>query len=168
LFYNGLAQWKTGWATSGEFLSINGSEATDAAYFDVKSGDYGLFNVTGGITTFAMPYSGQEIYLNGLNLISGYDFTVAGQNLTITARNTGFNGYIFEYPIVLNSQSGNSSVFSIIPFSRNTSNLYFNGLRQLNKKDYIEGAFVDLLSGNYYNSSGIQNIYNDNNLYWEE
>ena len=168
LFYNGLAQWKTGWATSGGFLSINGSEVADAAYFDIKSGDYGLFTVTGGMTTFAMPYSGQEIYLNGLNLISGYDFTVAGQNLTITARNTGFNGYIFEYPIVLNGQSGNSSAFSLLPFSRNTSNVYFNGLRQLNKKDYIEGAFVDLLSGNYYNSSGIQNIYDDSNLYWEE
>jgi len=168
LFYNGLAQWRTGWATSGDYLSINGSESTDLAFFDVKSGNYGLLNVTGGLSGFNLQYSGQEIYLNGLNLISGYDFTVNGSNLIITARNTGFNGYIFEYPIVLSAQTGNSSILSAIPFSRNTANVYFNGLRQLNKVDYIEGASVDLLSGNYYNYSGVQNIYNNNNLYWEE
>ena len=168
LFYNGLAQWKTGWFTSGNYLNIDGSELSDLAFFDVKSGDYKLFDVTGGLTSFNIPYSGQQIYLNGLNLISGYDFTCAGTLLTITARNTGINGYIFEYPHVLSPQTGNSSNFTLSKFSRNSSSLYFNGLRQKNKFDYLEGASVDLLSGNYYNNSGIQTIYNDNNLYWEE
>ena len=166
LYYNGLAQWRTGWSTSGDYLYIDGSEVTDLAHFDVKSGNFRIFDVTGGIVTFAMPYSGQEIYFNGLNLVSGYDFTVSG-SLSLLNRNTGINGYIFEYPIVLPSQTGNFNVKTVAPFSRNTTNLFFNGLRQKNRNDYIEGAFVDLLSGNSYNYSGAQNIYDNNDNYWE-
>ena len=167
LFYNGLAQWHSGWATSGDYIYLDGVEADDATYFDVKSGDYRIFDVTGGLTGFNMTYSGQEIYLNGINLISGYDFTVLGSNLFISSRNTGVNGYIFEYPIVLSGQTGNSSSYSMVNFSRNTSNVYFNGLRQRNRGDYIEGAFIDLLSGNYYNYLQTQNVYDNNNNYWE-
>lgn len=166
LFYNGLAQWRTGWSTSGDYLYINGSEASDLAHFDVKSGDFRLFDVTGSLTTFNLTYSGQQIYLNGLNLISGYDFTVSG-SFSLLNRNTGFNGYLFEYPIVLPSETGNFNLKITTPFSRNTSNLYINGLRQKNKNDYLEGAFVDLLSGNFYNYSGIENIYDNNDNYWE-
>lgn len=167
LFYNGLAQWHSGWSTSGDYIYLDGSESADNAYFDVKSGNYGILNVTGGLTGFTLAYTGQEIFLNGLNLVSGYDFLVQGNNINLTVRNTGVNGYLFEYPIVLSGQTGNFAVRQFAPFSRNTSNLYFNGLRQKNKADYIEGANVDLLSGNLYNYSGNQNIYNNNGNYWE-
>lgn len=166
LFYNGLAQWHSGWSTSGNYIYLDGSESPDNAYFDVKSGDSRVFTVTGGLLTFPIVYTGQEIYLNGLNLISGYDFNTSG-TLSLTFRNTGFNGYLFEYPIVLSGQTGNFSVRQLAPFSRNTSNLYFNGLRQKNKADYIEGANIDLLSGNFYNYSGVQNIYDNNGDFWE-
>lgn len=167
LFYNGLAQWHSGWSTSGSYLYIDGSEASDSAFFDIKDGSYAIFNVTGGLTGFGMAYTGQEVFLNGLNLISGYDFIVQGQNINLMNRNTGINGYLFEYPAILTSQTGNFSIKQIPSFCRDTSNLYFNGLRQKNKADYIEGANIDLLSGNSYNKNRIHNIYNDDDEYWE-
>lgn len=167
LFYNGLAQWKVGWRTSGDYIYVNGSQASDIVSFDYKSGDFKIYPVAFGSGSFYMPYSGQEIYLNGLNLISGYDFSVSGETLIINNRNADISGYIFEYPVVLDKETGNFSIKTLNKFGKDSANLYFNGLRQRNKQDYIEGAFVDLLSGNFYNDFEVQNIYNDNNLYWE-
>ncbi len=58
------------------------------------------------------------------------------------------------------------SVWSRTPFQRDTSNLYFNGVRQENYSLYIEGAAIDLLSGNSFNPNQCAAIYSNSNLFW--
>lgn len=167
LYLNGVAQAGSGWSVTGDYLIVSGALDGDAGTWDLKSGDKKSFAVSVGVTGFAFSYSGQEIYLNGVNLISGYDFVVTGSILSITNRNTGINGVIFEYPIVLSSQTGTFNLLTGIPFWRNTSNVYFNGVRQQNRVLYVEGAIYDLLSGNSFNYSGAENVYDGSNAYWE-
>lgn len=167
LFYNGVGQSNFGWITTGDFIIISGAIYNDLAFFDIKSGNKLVFQVTGGLTGYSFNYSGQEIYLNGVNLISGEDFVLNNGIVNITNLNTGITGYIFEYPIVLNFQTGNTGMKILQGFQRNTSNIYLNGIRQPNKLAYIESAKFDLLSGTYFNYSGVESIYDNTDLYWE-
>lgn len=167
LFYNGVAQANSGWSVTGNYLLLDGAMDGDAVFLDLKSGDKKMYAVNGGLTGFLFVYSGQEIYLNGIDLISGYDFLMSGQTLNLTNRNTGVNGNIFEYPVVLAYQTGSYSVKTGTSFWRNTASVYMNGVRQQNREGYIEGAVYDLLSGNSFNYSGVVNIYNNNDLYWQ-
>ncbi len=168
LYYNGVGQANSGWVVSGLFLTISGTSAGDVATFDLKSGDKRSFVVAGGNTGFSFsPFSGQEIYLNGINLISGYDYVLNGSTLNLTNRATGVNGDIFEYPIVLTPRTGNASMMTGLPFWRNTSNEYLNGVRQQEYFLYTEGALYDLLSGNQFTYSGVVPIYDGSQLFWE-
>lgn len=167
LFYNGVAQANSGWSVTGDYLILTGADTIDSAFYDLKSGDKKSYDVTGLLTGFGFVYSGQEIFLNGINLISGYDFQMSGSILNLTNRNTGIGGNIFEYPIVLGHQTGSFSVKTGTKFWRNTSNVYQNGVRLLNRVGYIEGAVFDLLSGDSFNYSGVVNIYDNTNLYWD-
>lgn len=166
LFYNGIGQANAGWTVSGTYLLVSGAQSIDTATFDLKSGDKKVFNVTGGLTGYAFTYSGQEIYLNGVNLISGYDYVLTSGILNLTNANTGITGYIFEYPIVLAPQTGASALITGGPFWRDTSNVYLNGVRQVNRLFYVEGAVFDLLSGQYFDNDYISEIYDNNDFYW--
>ena len=139
----------------------------DLATFDLKSGNKNIFTVTGGLTGFAFSYSGQEIFLNGVNLVSGYDFVLNGGILNLTSQNTGISGYIFEYPIVLTPRTGTSPMITGSLFWRNTSNIYLNGVRQPNYRTYIEGGIFDMLSGQSFNNSNLIELYDNDDFYWE-
>ncbi len=165
LYMNGIGEANSGWYTSGTSIFFSGSDTIDDIFLDLKSGDKKSYRITGNAYVFQ--YSGQEIYLNGVNLISGLDFTVNGSTLTLTSRNTGVSGEIFEYPIVLNYTTGSFSVKTGLNFLRNTSNIYLNGIREQINKYYIEGGIFDNLSGNYYNNLNQVSIYNNNGLFWE-
>lgn len=167
LYLNGIGQAGSGWSVTGTYLFVTGTSISDVATFDLKSGDKKSYPVAGGQTGFLFPFSGQEIYLNGVNQISGYDYVVTGSLVNLTARATGINGDIFEYPIVLTPRTGNSTLVTGGPFSRSTSNEYLNGVRQQLGSLYIEGGTYDLLSGNQFTYSGVTPIYGDDNLYWE-
>lgn len=165
IFYNGQAQGNMGWLWSGNYIIITGATANDILFIDNASGTKNTFPVT-GVNSFPFIYTGQEIYLNGVNLISGYDFTFSGTNLVLTGSNTGITGYIYEYPIFQKIHTGNYSEKTGIRFDRDSSMVYLNGIRNGLGLDYEEGAVYDMLSGNYYNKQAIITIYNDNNLYW--
>ena len=158
-YLNGLAQFNSGWYINSGILYISGNNLSDVLIFDIKYGDKNTGNL--------IYYSGQQLFLNGINLISGYDFIKNGDSLIITGNNTGIDGILFDYPIILNYITGNNSViYSGIRFSRNTSILYINGIRQINKNDYIEGSLNDLITTNYYNQNINNLIYNNDNLFW--
>ncbi len=167
LYWNGVAQANSGWYFTGSYLIISGATAVDLAFYDLKTGDKRSYPVAGGAATFVFSYSGQEIYLNGIDLISGYDYTVTGSLLSLTARNTGVIGQIFECPIVLPSQTGQMTLVTGAPFGRNTANVYLNGVRQPNYVTYIEGGQFDLLSGNFFNSYYIASLYGNDDFFWE-
>jgi len=168
MFLNGIAQANQGWFLSGNNLLMTGVNNSDILFIDNKVGNQNVFAVTGGNLAFPFNYSGQEIFLNGVNLISGLTFISTGTGITLTGNATGITGYVFEYPIVLVFNTGNYSLLSGQKFDRDSSNVYLNGVRQGNGIDYIEGSVWDMLSGNYFNNT--QNyqtiIYNDNNNYW--
>lgn len=169
VYWNGIAQAGSGWSITGNYLIVTGTQPSDIIWLDLKSGSKKSYPVAGGQTGFQFAYSGQEIYLNGVNLISGYDYLVtAGTGVYLTARNTGVNGDIFEIPIVLTSTTGRFTIqVNTQPFWRDTSNVYLNGVRQEEDSLYIEGSPFDLLSGQFFNYSGVVSVYNDNELYWE-
>ncbi len=167
LFYNGVAQANSGWSISGLYLTISGSATTDIATLDLKSGNKQVFDVTGGLTGFPFNYSGQNIYLNGVDLISGRDFILNAGTLNLTSFQTGISGYVFEYPTVLTYSTGSYSERIVPSFWRNTSAIYFNGIRQIKNSDYIEGATFDLFSGNSYNPINTSIMYNNTDQYWE-
>lgn len=166
LYYNGVGQAGSGWSTTGFFIIVTGTSDRDIITFDLKSGNKLMLSVTGQ-TTIPIFYSGQEIYLNGVNLISGYDFQAFGNSIIITGNNTGIYGDVFEYPIVLPYTTGNSTIFTGSRFWRDSSNQYLNGIRQQIYSLYTEGAIFDLLSGNSFTYSGVEPIYNRSQLYWE-
>lgn len=167
VYWNGIAQAGSGWSITGIYLFVSGTQTSDVITLDLKSGDKKMYAVAGGQTGFVFPYSGQEIYLNGVNLVSGYDFLVTGSLLNLTSRNTGINGNIFEYPVVLSGVTGRFTVQVTNPFQRDTSNIYLNGVRQQEAVLYIEGGQYDLLSGQFFNYSGVASVYDGNDLYWE-
>lgn len=167
LFYNGVAQAASGWSVTGTYLIVSGTTDGDSATYDLKSGNKVSFQVGGGQTGFAFAYSGQEIYLNGINLISGYDFVLTAGTLNLLSRNAGIDGNIFEYPIVLSARTGQTTLVTGGPFWRNTSNEYLNGVRQINYSTYIEGALFDLLSGTAFYPKLARPIYENTDLYWE-
>ena len=170
MFLNGVAQANMGWFITGNYLLMTGVNNSDILFIDNKTGNKNIFAVTGGNGFFPFNYIGQEIFFNGVNFISGYDYVSTGTGITLTGSFTGsgITGYIFEYPIILAFQTGNYSKITGQRFDRDTSTVYLNGVRQGLGLDYIEGSAWDMLSGNYFNNS--QNyqiiIYNDNNNYW--
>lgn len=156
LYDNGLGQYKSGWLINNNILYISGSNINDNVFFDVGSP---------GATGSLINFTGQQIFLNGLNLISGLDFRVNAGKISLTGVNVGINGVIFEYPIISSTITG--VMYTGQRFSRDSSIIYINGLRQMINNDYVEGSLLDLMSRNYYNFTGNNIIYNDDNLYWD-
>ena len=165
LYYNGIAQGGSGWAFTGSYLIISGSLDADSAMVDLKSGDKSSYLLTG--SGFNMVYSGQELYINGVNLASGDQFIEVGGNILLRASATGITGTLSQIPIVLFPTTGVFSVLIPSRFQRNTSNVYFNGVRQENRRLYIEGSSIDLLSGNSFNPSECNMLYSNSDLYWD-
>lgn len=164
LYLNGVAQGTSGWSPTGEYIIVSGALDTDSAFADLKSGDKASFVITG--SGFNLAYSGQELYLNGINLASGAQFVELGGNIFLRGDATGVTGDLSQIPIVLAPTTGTFSLWPRIPFQRDTSNVYFNGVRQQNYSLYIEGAAIDLLSGNSFNPGMCASLYANSNLYW--
>lgn len=167
IYQNGIAQAGSGWSITGTYLIVSGTQDSDVVSLDLKSGDKKSYSVAGGQTGFLFPFSGQEIYLNGVNLISGSDYIVTGNLVNLRGTSTGIVGDIFEIPIVLASTTGRFTVQVSSPFWRDTSNVYLNGVRQEEYSLYLEGGQFDLLSGQFFNYSGVASVYDGNDLYWE-
>lgn len=166
VFYNGVAQTSSDWSATGIYLAVHSAQSSDAIFFDLKSGNKVTYTATGQ-TVFPLLYTGQETYLNGINLVSGYDFLVTAGAYTLTAQNTGITGYLFEFPVGLTAVTGSYAMHIVSAFNRNSSNVYINGVRQQNYSTYTEGSVIDLLSGNSFNPSDTQSVYDNNDLYWE-
>lgn len=164
LDYNGLAILATqDWFGTGKYLYVSGADFSDHIWFDTVTG--GRQIVTGA--PYTLTYTGQEVYLNGLNLISGLDFTYNGTTLTLTGANTGVSGTVWTYPVIRAFTTGNFSLITGIDFSRNTSFVYVNGLRQMNRLDFIEGSLYDRLTVNLFNENGNVEVYDNNGEFWE-
>lgn len=163
LFFNGLANTLSGTELRNGFLFITGSDSNDLLFFDLASGNRN-YSISGRLD---INYTGQEVFFNGINLISGYDFRAQGNQIFLTGNNTGISGVLFEYPLFYNSQTGNSVIYTGQKFSRDSSIYYFNGLRLRNRNDYIEGSDFDLLKDQNFDEENNLLIYDNNGQFWE-
>lgn len=171
LSINGLLQASYEFYLSQNYLTPTGASIFDVVTYDVYSGAQVI--VTGGPFTFALGYTGQEVYLNGLNLVSGLDFVVNGGTFTLTGLNTGISGLVLISPMGLPYSTGNYTELSLAKFDRLSSNLYFNGQRMqptsllVPNADFVEGGSYDLLLSNGYNEGGNVSIYGNDGSNWE-
>ncbi len=164
-YLNGLYNDTGDFTVKTGIMYISGGSLYDVMTFDIVTGTKNTFNYLGNGTT-PITYSGQEIYLNGLELISGKDFIASGTTIRLIGDNTGITGKLDENGLILNHITGNFTFYTGIPFSRYSSRYFINGLKQQINSDYFEGAIVDLLSGNTYNYFNNINVYDNNGNFW--
>ena len=161
------------WVNGVSLLNSGITQSQNFIWSDYFSeGDVLIVDSASGAKTIdiSAPYifnfTGQEIYFNGSNLISGYDFFMSGTNLILTGQNTGISGIVSEVPIFMRS-SIYSGYLITGKLQKNTSRLFLNGVRQLINEDYIEGSKFDLLTGNSYNEYGNILFYDNDGTFWE-
>jgi hypothetical protein len=137
----------------------------DDAFFDVALGSkkYFLNSIT-GIDIF---YSGQQIFLNGVELISGLGFQSIGTKIFTVGEFSQVSGIVSERPIILPLVTGNNPFYSGDKFSRGSSIVFLNGVRQKNNYNYIEGSKFDLIKDNKFNENNNEVLYNRDGLFWE-
>ncbi len=165
IFQNGAAVNISGWNLNSGYAFITGADINDNITYDYVTGTLRFAFATGLPISFA--YTGQEIFLNGVNLVSGYDFKMEGTNAIITGNFTGATGILFDFPYGSSSNTGNSGIFLTQRFLKDSSQVYINGVRQVLGTSCIEGTRLDMLSGNYYSNEQSIVIYNDNDLFWD-
>lgn len=165
LFINGLLQAGYEFYLSQNYLTVTGANVFDTITYDAYSGAQII--VTGGAFSFPLLYTGQEVYLNGLNLVSGYDFRVSAGTFTLTGGNTGISGLVIVSPVGLITSTGTFTVLYSGKFNRGSSNLYFNGQRMQLNGDFVEGGTYDMLTSNSYNEYNNSPIYSNGGDNWE-
>jgi hypothetical protein len=163
IFQNGLAVVDSGWLYTGGYLYLTGANVPDVVTFDLVSGNQILLSITGNSMSFS--YTGQEVYLNGVNLASGRDFVTNGTNFVLTGNNTGLSGFLFDFPYGFPPITGFFTVRTGVNFLKGSSQVYINGIRQVLGADYVEGTRFDMLSGNYYNNQQGLSVFTDDS-YW--
>lgn len=164
LFVNGVAIANSGLVASGIYLVISGADNLDLVTLDLGIG--GKSTAVGG-SPFTFPYTGQELYFNGVNIISGVNFNYTAGNIGWIGTNTGISGVVFDYPIKLSFNFSNSGMQTGARFGKLTSNVYLNGIRQQLNSDYVEGSIFDRLSGNLFNNYNNIMLYDNDGNFWE-
>jgi hypothetical protein len=165
LYLNGVAITNSGISYSGQIITSDQFSNPDEAIYDSKEGDKRVYLT--GFNSLAFTYSGQQIFLNGQNLVSGDGFVVNGGALTITGQSTGISGVVFERPISLSYETGSSYLWTGRKFSRWASLVFLNGIRQELREDYLEGSNYDLLKGNSFNEYNNNMLYSAEGNFWD-
>lgn len=165
LYLNGVALTNSGVSVSGNIVSSSQFSIPDELIFDLASGDKKVYQT--GFNSLAFNYIGQQIFLNGQNLISGNGFVVNGGALTITGQFTGISGIVFEFPISLPYETGSKYLWSGEKFGNRGALIFLNGIRQELGEDYLEGSNYDLLINNSFDEYNNNVIYSAEGTYWE-
>jgi hypothetical protein len=158
IYINGVAYTNSGYLFDQNIISNEFFSYPDHLILDISSGR----KLTDEQSPYTIPYIGQELFLNGVNLTSGKDFIFNGTNIILTGQNTGISGILFEFPIILNNETGSKNLWTG-KLQRNTSRVYLNGVRQINGVDYVEGGNFDLLTGNKFNQHNTSVVMYDKN-----
>lgn len=181
-YLNGVGQFGSGYSTSGNLYNnlvilsgtyyISGNYLSGSGYTDIDSNIIDM--ISGGqrdIFSSSLLTSGKLI--TGLN--SGYIFFVNGVKIQNNISSSDIDyitgnvtGSVFSFPLESGwgYYSGSNNI-NTSGFSRNTSQLYLNGVRQLINSDYIEVGRYSLLNSESNYLQGLYNIYNNNGLYIE-
>lgn len=162
IYINGIAYTNSGTSFNQNLILNEFYSYPDQIILDLASGN----QVVSLSEPHLIGFSGQEIFLNGVNLVTGRDFTVTGNLISLTGQNTGINGILFEFPIILNNETGSKNLWTG-KLQRNTARLYLNGVRQHGYTDYVEGSSFDLITGNVYNQYNNLVMYDNGGDFFE-
>lgn len=139
----------------------------DYIYYDYFSGDFNAFPInqhsSGSIIN--ADFNQSFVFLNGQKLVSGVHYINNILNLNIFP---GSNYIIIKKTPNLNYTSGSAGTLKINKnYNHNCSQVYFNGIKQLIKNNYIENSRFDRISGNFNFKEGLDFIYNNSNDFFE-
>ena len=129
----------------------------DYVFIDNITGEISSFLLTG--STLNLPFNATIndklfIFKNGQKLVSGRDYVTVTNNI-FSLINTPLNqeNYLTvkKYYKHFNYSSGESGSLKITGYyNNNSSQVYYNGIKQKLFNNYIENSKLDMISGNFY------------------
>lgn len=140
----------------------------DDLFYDFFSGEFYAFVLTNHISGQAVNnvnFDNAKVFYNGQKLTSGIHYT--SPNILNFNLNNETGYFIIKNYNNFNYLSGFSGTLVLTnSFNNNSSQVYFNGVRQKLFNNYIENSNFDLISGNFKEPRlGNQKIYNNTDDY---
>ena len=163
---------------TGNYVFSNGFiDGQDNLVFDAISGvrryrnipqDYNTQSGVPFLRSFDTNRCG--LYLNGVKLVSGYDYALTGVDVKIiNPVLNNISGLMFVLPEDSDfniKYTGQFNFLSTQRFARNTSMLWGNGDRQNLDEQYLEVSNVGLLTGSRNFDQGTNFIFNNDTIFW--
>jgi hypothetical protein len=139
----------------------------DFLFYDYLSGNSWGFENTGSIVNLPENIgSNYWVFKNGQKLIFTRDYSLinGGNSLSLFQTNADeVNKILLKIiPDTLIKVTGNLNSLNINnKFNHQSSQVYYNGLKQKINNNYIENSHFDLISGNFNENKDLDNIYNN-------
>jgi len=146
----------------------------DQLFYDYITGKFYATKINGIFSSgyaFTNPTNQSQnifVYLNGQKLIRNINYELISSGspnniIKITKQLTGDNFIIVkEHPSNFDYISGNVGTLPILKkVNHDTTQLYFNGIKQKLNSNYLENSVFDLISGTYIEKDFQALIYND-------
>jgi hypothetical protein len=186
VYINGILQIATGYSVTGDAYTsgvvLSGDFRLDGRLMD-STGFYSLSDtlfydratkgaqsylaatLTSG-TNIPLPATG-ELYLNGVLLNSGYDYTGSSTTRIVTSRLDGATGRFVYWPLESGDVIKTGADTTSGSFWRGAQKVWMNGVRISDNKDYIENCHLDLLATSGTVEAPSANIFSNSSLYFD-
>ena len=109
--------------------------------------------------------SNRLVFLNGVKLVRGVDYTSinpANFNINIPSGNNVLTVKFVQYSNIGYLTGNNSTLTGFSKnLNKNSSIVFYNGIKQQLNNNYVENSDFDLLSGDYYENQNNFIIYNN-------
>ena len=185
LYINGILQLAAGYEVTGDAYTsgvvLSGDFRLDGRLVD-STGFYTLsdymfydrttrvaqsYNATGLSSGVVLPIPATgELYLNGVLLNSGYDYTGSSSSAIVTNRLSSATGKIVFWPLESGDaiKTGTSTLSG--SFWAGAQKMWMNGVRLADNKDYVENSDLDLMNVSGYLSSPSFEIFTNSESYF--
>lgn len=179
LFQNGIYQ-KSGTNVNGNIVSgnynLSGNRYVNSnLFYDQFEDELVYFDLIqspeiinyAGLGTYTLSNNlNNSFYINGQKLISGYNYTINGSNVTFTNIDPSIG---LANPILCTTRIDQNYITYTGDFTLLTGSLiplgeeqvYLNGILQINNEDYIKTNCQSLLNNLFYPSVKLYNYYNN-------
>lgn len=186
VFINGILQFPAGYSVTGDFyqsgIVLSGDYRLDGRRLDstgfysladhlqydrvTKTGAY--YDATGlsSGTSIPLPATG-ELYINGVLLSSGVDYSGLSSTTIISTGLVDITGRMVYFPLASGDsvKTGQSSLSG--GFWAGAQKLWMNGVRLDYNRDYVENCSLDLLSMTGTLEIPTTSIFDNSQLYFE-
>ena len=145
---------------------------TEDLMYDVVSGDQyvsGFTGYVGPLTITNTNFAARDLYLNGKNLFSGFDYSQTTTQTTIALNSQEGTGVLLFLPKMegdtrrLHIEGSN---YINVNFNLLDERVWLNGLRQRKGKDYVKTPDNSLLNSDTFINSYDNSVYDNGNDYF--